>query len=47
MCLERGPTTKELLGRKRSGSGLENREITALGIRCPDHATPSIPKSWH
>jgi hypothetical protein len=22
-------------------------EITAVGIRCADHATPSIRKSWH
>jgi hypothetical protein len=22
-------------------------EITAAGIRCADHATPSIRKSWH
>jgi hypothetical protein len=38
MDLERGPlilvsTTEELLGRKSSGSGLENREY-GMGIRC-------------
>jgi hypothetical protein len=31
---------------KNSGSGLEN-QITTVGIRCADHATPSISKSWH
>jgi hypothetical protein len=30
-----------------SCSGLENRDLTAVGIRCADHATPSIRKSWH
>jgi hypothetical protein len=49
--LERGPlslvsTIDELLGRHSSCSGLENREY-GLGIRCADHATPSIHKSWH
>jgi hypothetical protein len=49
MGLERGPlslvsTTEELLGRKSSGSGLENREY---GIRHADHVAPSIRKSWH
>jgi hypothetical protein len=47
--LERGPlclvsTIEELLGIKRSGSGLEI-ENTAIGTRCADHATPSIRKS--
>jgi hypothetical protein len=47
--LERGPlsivsTTEELLGRKSSGSGLENRDYV-LGILRADHATPSICKS--
>jgi hypothetical protein len=42
--LERCPlslvsTTEELLERKSSGSGLET-EITAVGIRRADHATP-------
>jgi hypothetical protein len=51
MGLKRGPlslvsTTEELLGRNISGSGLENREY-GVGIRCADHATPSIRKSWH
>jgi hypothetical protein len=23
------------------------QRLTALGIRCADHATPSIRKSWH
>jgi hypothetical protein len=46
--LERGPnslvsTTKELLGRKLSGSGLET-ENTAVGIRDADHVAPSIRK---
>jgi hypothetical protein len=46
--LEGGPLslvriTEELLEWKSSGSGLENR-LTAAGIRCADHATPSIRK---
>jgi hypothetical protein len=49
--LERGPlslmsTIEELLDRKSSGSGLET-EITAVGIRRTNHATPSFLKSWH
>jgi hypothetical protein len=45
--LERSPlslvrTTKELLEWKSSGSGLGNRKLTAVGIHCADHATPSI-----
>jgi hypothetical protein len=48
--LERGPlslvrTTEELLGRKSSGSSKISR-LTTVGIRCADHATPSIHKSW-
>jgi hypothetical protein len=47
--LERGPlslvsTTEELLEKKSSSSGLENRE-TAVGIRDADHLAPSIPKT--
>jgi hypothetical protein len=38
--------TEELLGRNSSGSGQENREYER-GIRCADHATPSIRKSWY
>jgi hypothetical protein len=50
--LERGPLglvsiTEELLGRNSSGSGQENREYDQGGIRCADHATPSICKSWY
>jgi hypothetical protein len=49
LCLERGPLslvriTEELLEWKSSGSGIENRESTAVGIRCAGHATPSIRK---
>jgi hypothetical protein len=52
MGLERGPLnlvriTEELLEQKSSGSGLENRRLTAVGIRCADHVTPSTLKSWH
>jgi hypothetical protein len=48
--LERGPlslvsTVEELLGRKSSGSGLENREY-GVGIRHADHVAPSIRRSW-
>jgi hypothetical protein len=44
--LERGPlslvsTIEELLGRKRSGPGLET-ENTAVGIRHADHVAPSV-----
>jgi hypothetical protein len=38
--------TEELLEWKSSGSGQENR-INGRGIRCADHATPPIRKSWH
>jgi hypothetical protein len=43
---ERGPlclvsTIEELLVRNSSGFGLERREY-GRGIRCADHATPSI-----
>jgi hypothetical protein len=45
--LEQGPrslmrTIEELLEWKSSGSGLGNRKLTAVGISCADHATPSI-----
>ena len=45
MGLERGPLSlvrsiEELLELKSSGSGLENRDLTAAGIRCADHVTP-------
>jgi hypothetical protein len=33
------PTHNQFLGQKT--------ELTAEGIRCADHATPSIRKSWH
>jgi hypothetical protein len=51
VSLEGGPLslvsiTEELLEWKSSDSGQENR-ITGQGIRCADHATPSIRKSWH
>jgi hypothetical protein len=38
--------TEELLERKSSGSSQENR-INDRGVRCADHAIPSIRKSWH
>jgi hypothetical protein len=46
--LQRGPlsllsTIEELLGRKRSGSGIET-ENTAPGIRRADRATPLYPQ---
>jgi hypothetical protein len=45
--LERGPLslvsiTEELLEWKSSGSGSRKPRLTAVGIRCVDHATPSI-----
>jgi hypothetical protein len=52
MGLERGPLslvriTEELLEWKRSGSGSRKSRLTAVGIRCADHSTPSIRKIWH
>jgi hypothetical protein len=49
--LERGPLSlvripEELLEWKSSGSGSRKSGLTAVGIRCADHATPSIRKSW-
>jgi hypothetical protein len=49
--LEWGPlslvsTTKELLRRQNSGSGIETRN-TAVGIHHADHATQTILKIWH
>jgi hypothetical protein len=48
--LERGPlclvsTIQELLGRKSSGSGIENQEY-GLGIRHADHLALSIHNNW-
>jgi hypothetical protein len=37
---------KRKKGRNSSGSGQENREYDR-GIRCADHAPPSIRKSWY
>jgi hypothetical protein len=50
--LERGSLSlvsiiEELLEWKSSGSGSRKSRLTAVGIRCADHATPSIRKSWH
>jgi hypothetical protein len=49
--LERGPLSlvriiEELLEWKFSGSGSRKPRLTAVGMNCPDHATPSIRKSW-
>jgi hypothetical protein len=51
VSLERGPLslvriTEELLELKSSVSGSRNPRITAVGIRCADHATPSISKMF-
>jgi hypothetical protein len=50
--LERGPLslvrrTEELFEWRSNGSGSRKSRLTAVGIRCVDHATPSIRKSWH
>jgi hypothetical protein len=50
--LERGPLSlvriiEELLEWKSSGSRSGKQRLTAVGIRCADHATLSIRKSWH
>jgi hypothetical protein len=50
--LERGPLslvsiTEELLEWKRIGFGSRRSRLTAVVIRCADHATPSVRKSWH
>jgi hypothetical protein len=53
VCLERGPlslvsTTEELLGRKSSVSGLENREYGRSGSASRWlRDTPPIRQSWH
>jgi hypothetical protein len=50
--LERDPLrlvsiTEEQLEWKSSGYGSRKPRLTAMGIRCADHTTPSIHKSWH
>jgi hypothetical protein len=53
VSLERGPLslvriTEELLEWRSSGSsGSRTPRLTAVGIRCADHVTPSINISWH
>jgi hypothetical protein len=50
--LERVPlslvsVTEELLEWKSSSSRSRKQILTALGIWCTDHVTPSVRKSWH
>jgi hypothetical protein len=50
--LERGPLrlmriTEAPLEWKNSGSESRKPRLKAVGIRCADHMTPSIRKSWH
>jgi hypothetical protein len=52
MGLEQGPLslmsiTEELLEWKNSGSGSRKPRLMAMVIRCTNHATPFIRKSWH
>jgi hypothetical protein len=39
--------TEELHEWKSSDCGSRKSRLTAVGIRCADHATPSILKSWY
>jgi hypothetical protein len=39
--------TEDLLEWKSSGSGSRKLRLTAVGIRCADHAILSIRKVWH
>ena len=50
--LERGPLSlvrsiEEILEQKSSGLRSRKQRLTAVGIRCADHVTPSIRKIWH
>jgi hypothetical protein len=50
--LEQGPLSlvrinEELFEFKGSGSGSRKPKLTAVGIRCAGHTTPSIRESWH
>jgi hypothetical protein len=50
--LEWGPRSlvsinEELLEWKNNSSGSRKPRLTDVGIRCADHATPSIRKIWH
>jgi hypothetical protein len=49
--LERGPlslvSTMESYLEEIVAAPVYKTENTALGIRCADHVTPSIRKSWH
>jgi hypothetical protein len=49
VAVERDPLSlvsiaEELLEWESSGSGSRDPRLTAVGIRCADHATPSIQK---
>jgi hypothetical protein len=50
--LERSPfslvsITEELLEWKSSGSVSRKSRLTAVAMRCADHAISSIRKTWH
>jgi hypothetical protein len=50
--LEQGPLslvsiTEELLEWKSSGSRSTKPRLMVVGVRCANHVTPSIRKSWH
>jgi hypothetical protein len=46
-CIDRGGLVVRIPGYRSRGPGSRKTRLSAVGIRCPDHATSSICKSWH